>query len=137
MTGALAFYGVSVEEAVLLAVLTHGIKFAYSYTFSASFVGYELIRIFRLNRKILDGLDRRSSRASRFEIVMARAWNVLNEGKPFTPVFTAGTIILLSIPHLNDPDYLVKACVGVLALIPLGIVFYRFCLLYTSPSPRD
>ena len=126
MTGALAFYGVSVEEAVLLAVLTHGIKFAYSYTFSASFVGYELVRIFRVNRKILDGLDRRSSRASRFEIVMARAWNVLNEGKPFTPVFTAGTIILLSIPHLNDPDYLVKACVGVLALIPLGIVFYRF-----------
>ena len=126
MTGALAFYGISVEEAVLLAVLTHGIKFAYSYTFSASFVGYELIRIFRLNREIINRLDKSSSSASRFEIVMARAWNVLNEGKPFTPVFTTAILILLSIPHLNDPDYLVKACVGVLALIPLGIVFYRF-----------
>ena len=33
--------------------------------------------------------------ASKFEIVAARAWNVLNEGKSFHPVFVLGTFVLL------------------------------------------
>jgi hypothetical protein len=31
--------------------------------------------------------------ASRFEKVAARAWNLLNEGKPFTPIFTVGVFL--------------------------------------------
>lgn len=29
-------------------------------------------------------------KASSFEIVAARCWNLLNEGKPFTPIFVVG-----------------------------------------------
>ena len=35
--------------------------------------------------------------ASKFEKVAARCWNLLNEGKPFTPIFVVGT--MLSISH--------------------------------------
>ncbi len=42
------------------------------------------------------GEDGARSTPRRFEIVVARLWNVINEGKPFTPVFTLGILLLLS-----------------------------------------
>lgn len=64
--------------------------------------------------------------ASGFEIVMARLWNVFNEGKPFTVVFTAGLLVLLSVPHLNSPGYWVDFGATLLALLPLFALFYRY-----------
>jgi hypothetical protein len=36
-------------------------------------------------------------KASKFEKVAARCWNLLNEGKPFTPIFTTGVFLLFFI----------------------------------------
>ena len=72
------------------------------------------------------GVPRRGDKhASRFEIFAARTWNVLNEGKPFTPVFTLGILALLSIPHLADGSYWLRAGLALLALAPMFVVFYR------------
>ena len=67
-----------------------------------------------------------SKRAGRFEIVAARLWNVLNEGKPFTPVFVLGTLLLLGVPHLTDGGYWLRQLVALIALAPLFVVFYRY-----------
>ena len=64
--------------------------------------------------------------ASRFEVVAARLWNVLNEGKPFTPVFVIGILGLLSIPHLTGAGYWPKAGIALAALLPLFLILYRF-----------
>ncbi len=126
MTGALAFYGVSIEQAIVLAVVTHGIKFAYSYSFAGLFAGGELLRAIRPDRTHVSLDKSRAREASRFEIISARVWNVLNEGKPFTPVFTVGVLILINLPQLGSIDFLTRSVVSAIALIPLGIVFYRF-----------
>lgn len=52
--------------------------------------------------------------AGPMEKVAARAWNVLNEGKPFTPVFTFGVLVLTGAP-----------LVGMLAAVPLALVWWR------------
>ena len=52
--------------------------------------------------------------AGRLEEVAARAWNVLNEGKPFTAVFTAGVLLLTGVPAL-----------GLLGAAPLALVWWR------------
>ena len=51
---------------------------------------------------------------------------MVNEGKPFTPVFVVGIALLLSMPHLGDGSYWPKAGIALLALVPLFAVFYRF-----------
>ena len=51
---------------------------------------------------------------------------MLNEGKPFTPVFVLGILGLLSIPHLTDASYWPKAGIAIAALLPLFLLFYRF-----------
>ncbi len=51
---------------------------------------------------------------------------MLNEGKPFTPVFVVGILALLSSPHLTDAGYWAKAGIALAALLPLLLVFYRF-----------
>ena len=42
--------------------------------------------------------------ASKFEKVAARCWNLLNEGKPFTPIFVVGTMLLFHMEALTDWD---------------------------------
>ena len=63
-------------------------------------------------------LHRRTSGTSRaagpLEEAAARAWNVLNEGKPFTAVF-AGFLLLVT----------GAGPAGVLAAVPLGLVWWR------------
>ncbi len=127
MTGALAAVGVPIEQALTVAVLTHGLKFAYSYSVAVlltlvaarSLLGVKALGAIR-------GTSDGSKAASRFEIAAARLWNVVNEGKPFTPVFVAGVVMLLSIPHAADLGYWGRAGAALLALVPLFVVFYRF-----------
>ena len=127
MTGALAALGVPVDQGLAVAVLTHGMKFAYSYSVAAvltliaarSVLGFKGLGAIR-------GTSDGARAASRFEIAAARLWNVVNEGKPFTPVFVAGVAILLSIPHAADIGYWGRAGAALLALVPLFVVFYRF-----------
>ena len=127
MTGALYAHGVPWEQGLALAVATHGLKFAYSYTVSLAFTLTALRKLPELNplgsiRGCADG----SRGASRFEVVAARLWNVLNEGKPFTPVFVVGILTLMSIPHLTDAGYWSKLGIAIAALLPLFLLFYRF-----------
>ena len=127
MTGALLSHGIPWEEGFALAVATHGLKFAYSYTIALIFTLTALQNLQALNPLArLRGSSDGDKSASRFEVFAARLWNVLNEGKPFTPVFTLGIIALISIPHLGDAGYWLRASVALLALVPLFILFYRF-----------
>ncbi|MBB6695759.1 alkaline phosphatase family protein [Cohnella xylanilytica] len=65
-------------------------------------------------------------RASSFEIVAARAWNVLNEGRPFTPVFVAGVFLLCHIGDWGQPAYW-SAMAGALgAVLPLFVVYFFY-----------
>ena len=127
MTGALYAHGVPWEQGMALAVTTHGLKFAYSYTVALAFTLTALGKLPELNPLgRIRGDAHGSKAASRFEVVAARLWNVLNEGKPFTPVFVVGILALLSIPHLTDAGYWAKAGIALAALLPLLLVFYRF-----------
>ncbi len=40
--------------------------------------------------------------ASKFEKVAARCWNLLNEGKPFTPIFVVGAMLFYHIEALTQ-----------------------------------
>ena len=127
MTGALAAYGISWNEGLALATLTHSLKFAYSYTVALVFSAIALRGVAELSPlKRLRGSGDGSKAASRFEVFAARLWNVLNEGKPFTPVFVAGVLAVLSLPHLADGGYWLRAGIAVVALVPMFLLFYRF-----------
>ena len=127
MTGALYALGIPWEEGLAVAVLTHGLKFAYSYTVAAAFTLVAVREVLPLKGlSALRGSAEGDKHASRFEIFAARAWNVLNEGKPFTPVFSLGIFALLSVPHLGDGAYWLRAGLAIIALVPMFVVFYRF-----------
>ena len=127
MTGALYAHGVPWEQGLALAVATHGLKFAYSYTVALAFTLTAFGKLPELNPLgALRGSSDGAKAASRFEVIAARLWNVLNEGKPFTPVFVVGVLGLLSIPHMNDGDYWPRAGIALAALLPLFLLFYRF-----------
>jgi hypothetical protein len=64
--------------------------------------------------------------ASKFEIVAARLWNVLNEGKSFHPVFVLGTFLLLHVGELLDAAFWTRALPALLAVAPLVLVFVRY-----------
>ena len=127
MTGALYAHGVPWEQGLALAIATHGLKFAYSYTVALAFTLTALRKLPELRplssiRGSADG----SKAASRFEVLAARLWNVLNEGKPFTPVFVVAVLGLLSLPHITDSGYWPKAGIALATLLPLFLLFYRF-----------
>ena len=127
MTGALYAHGVSWQEGLALAVVTHGLKFAYSYTIALAFTLTAASKMPELNllSRVRGSADEAKT-ASRLEIVAARVWNVFNEGKPFTPVFVIGVVAFLSLPHLTDPSYWLRAGIALVALVPLSVVFYRY-----------
>jgi hypothetical protein len=64
--------------------------------------------------------------ASKFEIVAARLWNVLNEGKSFHPVFVLGIFLLLHLGELLDTAFWPRALPALLAVGPLVLVFVRY-----------
>lgn len=64
--------------------------------------------------------------ASRFEIVAARCWNVLNEGKSFHPVFVLGTFLLLHVAELWSPGFWGRALPALALTVPLILLFVRY-----------
>jgi hypothetical protein len=64
--------------------------------------------------------------ASKFEIVAARAWNVLNEGKSFHPVFVLGTFLLLHVAELTNAEFWGRAALALAVSAPLVILFVRY-----------
>jgi hypothetical protein len=61
--------------------------------------------------------------ASGFEIVAARLWNVLNEGKSFHPVFVLGTFALLHVGELADAGFWGRALPALVLAAPLVALF--------------
>ncbi|BBI31339.1 alkaline phosphatase family protein [Cohnella abietis] len=65
-------------------------------------------------------------KASSFEIVAARCWNLLNEGKPFTPIFVVGTFALFRLDQWTNGDFWLAAGLSLLLLLPLFAIYYYF-----------
>ncbi|ABG04147.1 type I phosphodiesterase/nucleotide pyrophosphatase [Rubrobacter xylanophilus DSM 9941] len=61
--------------------------------------------------------------ASGFEIVAARLWNVLNEGKSFHPVFVLGTFLLLHAGELAGAGFWGRALPALALAAPLVALF--------------
>lgn len=70
--------------------------------------------------------------ASAFEKVAARGWNLLNEGKPFTPIFVVGTMLLFHFTELITNGF--SLALSFLYVVPLFLLFiyYDFPLLLRS-----
>ena len=64
--------------------------------------------------------------ASRFEILAARAWNVLNEGKSFHPVFVFGVFVLLHLGEIYSTEFWGHALPAILVTAPLVVLFVRY-----------
>ena len=64
--------------------------------------------------------------ASKFEIVAARCWNVLNEGKSFHPVFVLGLFFLLHVFELGDGGFWGRALPALLLTAPIVLVFVYY-----------
>ncbi len=64
--------------------------------------------------------------ASKFEIVDARCWNVLNEGKSFHPVFVLGIFLLLHVFELGDAGFWGQALPALLLTAPIVLVFVYY-----------
>lgn len=65
-------------------------------------------------------------KASPFEIVAARCWNLLNEGKPFTPIFVVGVFLLYHMSGWGDAGFWSSAGLGLLITLPLFIFYYCY-----------
>lgn len=120
MAATLNLCGVPVTEALALSITAHAVKFAYSFTFGAAFAGYEASRLLR------ERAERSSTRASRFEIVAARCWNLVNEGKPFTVIFALTLCAIVTLTRPLTTAALLHSLAALVALVPLFAVFYRF-----------
>jgi hypothetical protein len=121
MTAGLVAVGTPAEVALTLATVTHALKFVYSYVSGVLVMGTHGTRAgLRWLR------DRRRVAAGSVEIAAARAWNVLNEGKPFTVVFSLGVFGLVYLWGGVGSVGAAEAIRGVLVAAPLAAVWYRF-----------
>ncbi|HVF00896.1 MAG TPA: alkaline phosphatase family protein [Rubrobacteraceae bacterium] len=64
--------------------------------------------------------------ASKFEIVAARCWNVLNEEKSFHPAFVLGIFLLLHVFELGDGGLWARALPALLLTAPIVLVFIYY-----------
>lgn len=65
-------------------------------------------------------------KASKIEKIAARCWNLLNEGKPFTPIFVVGTMLIF---HLSDGVTLEETkrwFSSFLLTVPLFVLYYVY-----------
>lgn len=67
-------------------------------------------------------------KASKFEKIAARCWNVLNEGKPFTPVFVVGIFLLFHLDSWGDGVFWRDMLVSLIWMLPMLAV--TFCYDY-------
>ncbi len=65
-------------------------------------------------------------KASKFEKVAARCWNVLNEGKPFTPVFVTGVFLLYHLAQWAEPGFWADASLALIWSLPLLAVYFLY-----------
>jgi hypothetical protein len=65
-------------------------------------------------------------KASWFEIIAARCWNLLNEGKPFTPIFVVGTFLLYYLSYWDQPNFWIDTGLSFLTILPILIIFYLY-----------
>jgi hypothetical protein len=61
-------------------------------------------------------------KASAIEVVMARCWNVLNEGKTFTPVFVLGVFLMYHATDLQAASFFH----AFVYMLPVFVVYYLF-----------
>jgi hypothetical protein len=64
--------------------------------------------------------------ASKFEKFAARCWNLLNEGKPFTPIFTVGTMVLFHLGDLDSADRTLDFLLSMLVVLPLLALYFIY-----------
>lgn len=64
--------------------------------------------------------------ASKFEIIAARCWNVLNEGKSFHPIFVLGIFLLLHVVELGSSGFWGRALPALLLSAPLVVLFVYY-----------
>jgi len=64
--------------------------------------------------------------ASKFEKFAARCWNLLNEGKPFTPIFTVGTMLLFHLGDLDNTQRTMDFLLAFLTVIPLFVIYFIY-----------
>ncbi|MGR3765277.1 alkaline phosphatase family protein [Rossellomorea sp. NS-SX7] len=64
--------------------------------------------------------------ASKFEKFAARCWNLLNEGKPFTPIFTVGAMLLFHIGDIASPAFWLSFLIGLAVTLPLFIIYFIY-----------
>ncbi|BBH23855.1 hypothetical protein Back11_52000 [Paenibacillus baekrokdamisoli] len=65
-------------------------------------------------------------KASGFEIVAARCWNMLNEGKPFTPIFVMGAYALYHMNQWGDPAFWAAFGIGLLVALPIFVLYFVY-----------
>ncbi|MGO0058495.1 alkaline phosphatase family protein [Brevibacillus fluminis] len=65
-------------------------------------------------------------KASRFEKVAARCWNVLNEGKPFTPVFIIGLFLLYHAGEWSQLSFWQDGGMALLWTLPLLALYFTY-----------
>ena len=65
-------------------------------------------------------------KASAFEIVAARCWNLLNEGKPFTPIFVISMFALYRFDQWTDSGFWIAASISLLLMVPLFAIYYHY-----------
>ena len=120
MTAVLVSQGVPAAEALELAVLTHALKFAYSFTAGAAFALAEGVSLLRGRREFAP------KRASRLEVLAARTWNVVNEGKPFTPAFTLFVLAVIAALGPGPEASPLAWLAGVGSTVPLALAWWQF-----------
>lgn len=64
--------------------------------------------------------------ASKFEKFAARSWNLLNEGKPFTPIFTVGTMVLFHLGDLGSTGSIVEFLLSFLMVLPIFVIYFIY-----------
>lgn len=68
----------------------------------------------------------KAKQASSFEKIAAWCWNLLNEGKPFTPIFAAGSFLLFHLGLFEDVRFWQSFAGSLLVVIPLLIIYYLY-----------
>ena len=79
-------------------------------------------------------------KASGFEIIAARCWNLLNEGCPFTPIFVIGVYALYHLGQWGDPTFWALFGIGLFAALLylffiLSMIF--LCFFETTYGSRS
>ncbi|RBW71537.1 alkaline phosphatase family protein [Bacillus taeanensis] len=64
--------------------------------------------------------------ASGFEKIAARCWNMLNEGKPFTPIFIVGTMLLYHISSWGDLLFWQNILLSFTVILPMVAMYYIY-----------